>query len=157
MSVSVHCGTDGRRHMDSKKISIVSVIATVLALVLAIGVSTAFSACGPKEDGTWMHCHDVQVAILACGVVATVVLAAATVIKEKGARIALYAVAVVVCIVVLALPSVMPMCMVDTMRCHAVMAPFARVVAVLVGVLSVVSLVQAVNADKKNLPKYGEL
>ena len=143
--------------MDSKKISIVSVAAMVLALVLAIGVMTVFSACGMKEDGTWMHCHDVQIAIAVCGAVITVTLAAATFLKGKGVKMALYAVAIIGCLVVLALPSVMPMCMVDTMRCHAVMAPAARIVAALVGVLSIVSLVQAANADKKNLPKYGEL
>ena len=142
---------------EGRKFPIASLVATIVALVLAIGVMTVFTACGPKEDGTWMHCHDVQMAIAACGAIMTVALAAATFIKAKGARIALYVVAVIVCIVVLALPSVMPMCGMDTMRCHAVMAPAARITAVIAGVLSLVSLVQAANADKKNLPKYGEL
>ena len=140
-----------------KKFSVISLVAAVAGLVLVIGVMTVFAACGPKEDGTWMHCHDIQMAIAACGVVITVALALATFLKGKGAKIVLYVVAIVLCVVVLALPSVMPMCMMDTMRCHAVMAPFARVVAALAGILSIVSLVQAVNADKKNLPKYGEL
>ena len=143
--------------MESKKLSIASLLATIAALALAIGVMTVFSACGPKEDGTWMHCHDVQMAIAACGAVITVALAAATFLKAKGARVVLYVIAIVGCIVVLALPSVMPMCMMDTMRCHAVMAPAARIFAGLTGVLSIVALVQAANADKKNLPKYGEL
>ena len=140
-----------------KKFSVISLVAAVAGLVLVIGVMTVFAACGPKEDGTWMHCHDTQMAIAACGVMITVALALATFLKGKGAKIVLYVVAIVLCVVVLALPSVMPMCMMDTMRCHAVMAPFARVVAALAGILSIVSLVQAVNADKKNLPKYGEL
>ena len=143
--------------MDSKKFPIISLAAAVLALVLAVGVATAFGACGMKEDGTWMHCHDTQTAIMACGAVITVALAAATFLKAKGARIALYVIAIIGCIVVLALPSVMPMCMVDTMRCQSVMAPFARIVAGITGVLSIVALVPAANADKKDLPKYGEL
>lgn len=140
-----------------KKFPVISLVATVVGLVLVIGVMTVFAACGPKEDGTWMHCHDVQMAIAACGAAITVALTLATFLKGKGARIVLYLAAIVLCIVVLALPSVMPMCMVDTMRCHAVMAPFARVAAAVAGVLGIVSLVQAVNANKKNLPKYGEL
>ena len=143
--------------MESKKFSVVSLVAAVLALLLAIGVMTVFAACGPKEDGMWMHCHDVQIAIAVCGAALAVVLALATFLKGKGVKIALYAVAIIGCLVVIALPSVMPMCMMDTMRCHAVMTPAVRVGAVLVGVLSVVSLVQAVRADAKDLPKYGEL
>ena len=143
--------------MDSKKFPVVSLVATIAALLLAIGVMTVFAACGPKEDGTWMHCHDVQMGIMACGVVATVALAIATFVKSKGARIALYVVAIIACVVVLALPSVMPMCSMETMRCHAVMTPFARIMAAITAVLGIVSLVQAANADKKNLPKYGEL
>ena len=134
--------------MADKRFPVVSLVSAVLALVLVFGVVTVFSACGPKDDGTWMHCHDVQTAIAACGAALTVVLALATFLKGKGVRIALYAVAIVLCIVVIALPGVMPMCMVDTMRCHAVMAPFARIVAVLAGVLGIVSLVQALNSGK---------
>ena len=143
--------------MESKKFPIASLIAAILGLVLAIGVMTAFSACGPKEDGMWMHCHDVQMAIAVCGAVITVALAVATFIKGKGARIALYVVAIVLCIVVIALPSVMPMCMMDTMRCHAVMAPFARVVGALGGILGIVNAVLAHREATKDLPRYGRL
>ena len=143
--------------MGSKRLSVLSLVAAVLGLLLAIGVMTAFAACGPKEDGTWMHCHDVQIAIAVCAAAVAVVSALATFIKAKGAKIALCLMAIVLCIVVLALPSVMPMCMVETMRCHAVMAPFARIVAALAGILSIASLVQRVRADKKDLPKYGTL
>ena len=47
--------------------------------------------------------------------------------------------------------------MMDTMRCHAVMAPAARVMAALVCVLSIVSLVQAAKSSKEDLPRYGTL
>ena len=143
--------------MESRKLSIVSLVAAVLGLVLAIGVMTAFSACGPKEDGTWMHCHDVQMAIAGCAAVIVVASALAAFLKGKGARIALCLVAIVLCIAVIALPSIMPMCMMDTMRCHAVMAPFARIVAALAGILNIVGLVQAAKAGNENLPRYGAL
>ena len=143
--------------MESKKLSVVALVAAVAGLVLAVGVMTVFSACGPKEDGTWMHCHDVQMGIMACGVVVTVAMALAAFLKGKAVRIVLCAVAIAACVVVLALPSVMPMCMVDTMRCHAVMTPFARIMATIAGVLGIVALVQAARSGKKDLPRYGQL
>ena len=142
---------------EGKKLPVVPLAAAVVALLLAIGVMTVFAACGPKEDGTWMHCHDVQIAIAACGAVAAVCLGLAAFLKGKGARIGLCAVAVVACVAVLALPSVMPMCMMDTMRCHAVMAPFARIAAVVVAVLSIVALVQASREGEASKPRYGQL
>ena len=39
--------------------------------VLAIGVMTVFRACSAKEDGTWMHCHEVQTALAITGVILT--------------------------------------------------------------------------------------
>ena len=143
--------------MKEKGFSVLAIVSAVLALVLAIGVGTVFAACGPKDDGTWMHCHDVQMAIIACGVVIAIVLAVAAFVKGTGAKAALFAVAIICCIVVLALPSVMPMCGMETMRCHAVMAPFARIMAGIVGILGIVNLVFALKEGKKDMPKYGTL
>ena len=43
------------------------------------------------------------------------------------------------------------------MRCHAVMAPFARIMAGIVGILGIVNLVFALKEGKKDMPKYGTL
>ena len=143
--------------MGSKKPSVLSFIPAVVSLLLAIGVATVFAACGPKDDGTWMHCHDVQLAILACGVIATVVFVAAAFLRGGGAGPALFALGALICIAALLLPSIMPMCMMDTMRCHAVMAPFARVVGALGGILGIVNAVLAHRENTKDLPRYGRL
>lgn len=143
--------------MESKKPSFISFVPAIASLLLAIGVCTVFAACGPKDDGSWMHCHDVQIAIAICGAIATVVFAAAAFVKSGAARTALFVVGALVCIVVLLLPSIMPMCMVDTMRCHAVMAPFARIMAALGGVLGIVDAVLAHKENTKGLPRYGRL
>lgn len=144
--------------MKDKKFPVLSLVSAVLGGVLSVGVATVFSACGPKEDGSWMHCHDTQLALIACGIIIAVVLALATFLKSPGARKALYVIAIILCIVVLLLPGIiMPLCMVDTMRCHVVMAPFARIMAAIIGVLSIVSLVTVVKESKKDLPRYGRL
>ena len=41
----------------SEKKSIFAWIPAILSGLLIIGTLTVFRACGPKEDGTWMHCH----------------------------------------------------------------------------------------------------
>ena len=142
--------------MSPKKPSILSFGPAIIGLLLAIGVTTVFAACGPKDDGTWMHCHDVQIAILACGAIATAAFAAAAFLKD-GVRTALFVIGTIICIVVLILPSIMPMCGMDTMRCHAVMAPFARIMGALGGVLGIVNAVLAHRENTKDLPRYGRL
>ena len=43
-----------------KKNRLVLLIPAVLSLLLVLGVTTVFSACPRKADGTWMHCHSCQ-------------------------------------------------------------------------------------------------
>ena len=143
--------------MKPGKPSVLSFIPAVMGLLLAIGVSTVFAACGPKDDGTWMHCHDVQIALAVCGAVAVVVFVAGALLKGGGARTALFVIGAIVCIVALLLPGIMPMCMMDTMRCHAVMAPFARIIAALGAILGIVNAVLVHRQSTKDLPRYGRL
>ena len=143
--------------METGKPTALSLIPAFASLLLAVGVATVFAACGPKDDGSWMHCHDVQIAIAICGAIATALFAAAAFVKSGTARTALFVIGAIVCTVVLLLPSIMPMCMVDTMRCHAVMAPFARIMAALGGVLGIVDAVLSHKANTKDLPRYGRL
>ena len=39
----------------------------VLWLALFVGSMTLFSACGPREDGSWMNCHRAQTALTVVG------------------------------------------------------------------------------------------
>lgn len=143
--------------MESKKPSVLSFVPAVISLLLAIGVMTVFVACGPKDDGTWMHCHDAQIAVAVCGAVVTVVFVLAAFLKG-GARVALYVVGAIGCVVVLLLPGlIMPMCMMDTMRCHAVMAPFTRIMAALGGITGIVNAVLVHRERTKDMPRYGRL
>lgn len=143
--------------MRSNKPPVPLFIPAAACLLLALGVATVFTACSPKDDGSWMHCHDVQLAIIACSAIATVVFAAAAFLKDNAAGTALFVLGALICVIALLLPSIMPMCMDSAMRCHAVMAPFAHIMATLGSIMGIVSAVLTYRERTKNLPRYGRL
>ena len=44
----------------AKKDVIIPLVPAALSALLLAGGVTVFSACEPKPDGTWMHCHQCQ-------------------------------------------------------------------------------------------------
>lgn len=104
----------------------------ILGLVLAIGVLTVFRACPVKEDGTWMACHQVQILLMWLGIGIAVVSAGAFFVQGAGSVI-LDVIRILLALAGILIPgNVMNMCMMDTMRCHSVMVPFARIVCVVI-------------------------
>lgn len=115
-----------------KRRGIMQWTALALSVLLAAGVMTLFRACPPAEDGTWMHCHTVQIYLCGLGIAAAVIAAAGLLIRSRSAALVLdLAGAAAACIAALLPGTIMKMCMMDTMRCYAVMQPFARVMGVL--------------------------
>ena len=125
----------------AKKPGGLQLISVGLSLILAIGVMTAFAACGRKEDGTWMHCHSVQTAVFLCGLVLAVLFVLAAWSRNRAVRISLNAAAAVLAVVTCLLPgTLMPMCMMQTMRCYMVMQPFVRIVSIFSAVCAAVGV-----------------
>ncbi len=121
-----------------------SLIPAVFGLVLAIGVMTVFSACGSKDDGTWMHCHDAQNAVAVCGGIITALFLLAALIRNKALRVLLNIAALAAGAAAFLIPGViMPMCMMNTMRCYTVMQPFVRIMTVVIVILAVRGIVGA--------------
>ena len=113
------------------------------SLLLLFGTATVFHPCEMKEDGTWMHCHDVQTAVITGSIILTVLLAAAAVIKIIPAKLIGYGLAAISAAVLFFLPGdIMQMCMMHTMRCYAVMRPFVRIMCVLIAVSAAFLLVK---------------
>ena len=109
-----------------------TLISAAVGLLLAVGVMTVFSACGPKEDGTWMRCHQAQIAVAVCGMALVVLFALTAVVKSKTAVLLLNIAALVVSVIAFLIPGIlMPMCMMKTMRCYTTMQPFVRIMAIL--------------------------
>lgn len=125
----------------AKKHDLPGIALAACGVVLAAGVMTAFRACGPAEDGSWMHCHDVQLYLAGLGVAVAACGIARVFMQSSTARTVLAVIAIAAGVAIVLLPGVMPMCMMDTMRCHAVMAPFARVMGVAAAACAVWGLV----------------
>nr|WP_311644303.1 DUF4418 family protein [Schaalia odontolytica] len=135
--------------MAKKDVIIPLVPAALSALLLAGGV-TVFSACEQRADGSWMHCHQGHnmAAGSAVGVIA--LYGASSLVKNKPARLALLALAVIASVVVFFIPGgICPLCAMKTMRCHTVFQPFVRIMSVLVAGSGIGALVASWKKDAK--------
>jgi hypothetical protein len=118
-----------------KKISVIlDAVLCILSALLCFGTKYLFHACGPKEDGGWMACHWAEQAVFGIGLVLLVLSLVMTFAfkdgkTKSGIALSLEAIA--------ALALVMPnhlisLCMMNTMRCHAVMKPAVIIISILI-------------------------
>ena len=118
--------------------------ALALSVLMAAGVQTVFRACAQKEDGTWMHCHEVQKYLFIIGIILAMLSVLGLAVKKRTAAILLDFASIVLAAAAVLLPgTIMQMCMMDTMRCYTMMQPFARVtggVLILVSVIDIIKL-----------------
>ncbi len=116
-----------------------------VSLLLLLGVLTLFSACGRKDDGSWMRCHDARNAVAVCSAAMTAVFLLAAVMKNRLLCIILDLTGLAASAAAFMIPGViMPMCMMHTMRCYTVMQPFVRIMTVITGLLAVRGVVRAI-------------
>ncbi len=132
-----------------KKKSVWDILPVILGVMLSVGTATLFSACGMKDDGTWMKCHAAQETVVGAGAVITVLFLAAALMKLHVMRALLYILGVAGCIVIFLIPGTfMPMCVLRTMRCYTVMQPYVRIMAVATAVISAVNVIREVKTHK---------
>ena len=135
--------------MAKKDVIIPLVPAALSALLLAGGV-TVFSACEQRADGSWMHCHQCQNMVAGSAVGLIAMYGASSLVKNKPARLALLALAVIASVVVFFIPGgICPLCAMKTMRCHTVFQPFVRIMSVLVAGSGIGALVASWKKDAK--------
>ena len=135
--------------MAKKDVIIPLVPAALSALLLAGGV-TVFSACEQRADGSWMHCHQCQNMVAGSAVGLIALYGASSLVKNKPARLALLALAVIASVVVFFIPGgICPPCAMKTMRCHTVFQPFVRIMSVLVAGSGIGALVASWKKDAK--------
>ena len=134
----------------AKKDVIIPLVPAALSALLLAGGVTVFSACEPKPDGTWMHCHQCQNMVAGSAVGLIALYGASALVTKKPVRLALLALAVIASIVVFFIPGgICPLCMMKTMRCHTVFQPFVRIMSVLVAGSGVGALVASFKKDQK--------
>ena len=133
---------------------LIDLIPVGLGLLLAAGSATVFSACGIKEDGTWMHCHSAQDTVVLCAGVLSAVLLIPVLCRWRWLRLVAGGLGIIAAIVIFLLPGqLMPLCMMHTMRCYTLFQPFVRVMAGLIALACALSGIRA--AKESRLPKEG--
>lgn len=70
-------------------------IPALLSAFLVLGVLTAFSACGMKDDGTWMKCHGAQTAVAKFGGGMTALFLLAAVLRNKVLKTTLFVLGII--------------------------------------------------------------
>lgn len=135
----------------SKKNLALAVAPAALSLLLVLGVTTVFSACHRREDGTWMHCHQCQNTVAAGGVGLVALFGTAAFVKNnRGVRIVLQLLAVIASVVLFFVPGgICPMCMMKNMRCYTVFQPFTRVMTVLIALSGAGALTAAAKRGER--------
>ena len=70
----------------AKKDVIIPLVPAALSALLLAGGVTVFSACEPKPDGTWMHCHQCQNMVAGSAVGLIALYGASALVKNKPVR-----------------------------------------------------------------------
>ena len=134
----------------AKKDVIIPLVPAALSALLLAGGVTVFSACEQRADGSWMHCHQCQNMVAGSAVGLIALYGASSLVKNKPARLALLALAVIASVVVFFIPGgICPLCAMKTMRCHTVFQPFVRIMSVLVAGSGIGALVASWKKDAK--------
>ncbi len=127
---------DKHKNMDR----IFGVILLLLGLALCIGVKTVFHACGQTDKGKWMACHWAEQAEMALGVSIAVTALMRLIVRSGGKKQGLALALIPQGIAAALIPNTLiKLCMMENMRCHAVMKPASIVIAVLVAVVAAVT------------------
>lgn len=127
-----------------------SLLPAVFGILLSVGVMTVFSACGMKEDGTWMRCHGAQNAVELGGFLLFFLFSFGAILKSRGLKLFLFAAGVIGTVGLFFVPGdIMPLCMMKTMRCHTVFQPFVRLVSAVIVVSGAAGFVRAMRSRSK--------
>ncbi len=127
--------------MKGKK-TLLRLVPAVLCLLLALGSVTLFSACGQKEDGSWMRCHQAQELVMWISLGTGALLAAGALVKRRSIETAASALGTAGGIICFLIPgSMFPLCMMHTMRCYTHLQPFVRIMGALIAVCCLISLI----------------
>ena len=131
--------------MNSQKkgIGVCPLLQIVLNAIFFVGIQTIFAPCEPHEDGTWMTCHWAGEALLGIAAVMLVMSLLHLLPLRTGMKEGLVIAMIPVSFLIIVLPGrLIPLCMMETMRCHVIMQPAVTVIAVLKMGLSAVYLWQ---------------
>ena len=134
------------------KISVIDVVSVVVSVFFLVGITCWFGACGPKADGSYMNCHNAQIAVAVCGICLALLFLAEAFVRNKTARLILDAAALALCPVIFMIPgTLVHICLLSKMYCQVRLRPFAKGAAIFIALLTIWDIFQIV----RNKPGYG--
>lgn len=132
---------------------VISLISSAAGLLLAVGSMTVFSACGPKEDGTLMICHNAQIRVAMCGIGLAVLFAIAAFVKSKAIKLVCDTAALVLSVVTFMTPGVLvQICHLSNMHCQVRLKPFTRGAALFIALLAVWDILRIIKEKREKGP-----
>lgn len=126
---------------------VMDIVLIVLSAAFLIGLFTFLGACGAKDDGSWMTCHWAGQALKGVAAMCLLLSLVHLVIgkpAKQGADLGLIA----LCILAVWIPGhLIGLCMMDTMRCRAVMQPGCLIFAALIAIAALIDMLFARKSD----------
>ncbi len=118
---------------------ILGVLLLGCSLCLSVGVKLVFHACGPKDGGSFMTCHWAEQAVLVIGGAMTVISLLVLLVTNGGMRRGLALALAPLGIGAALIPNTMiKLCMMNDMHCHAVMKPAVIIFGIAAALLGAV-------------------
>ena len=122
---------------NEKKIRPLSVALAVVCALLAVAIATVAGPC-VHDDGTVSMCHLTGQVLLYLGIAATLVAVIRIFVPSAAVSAGMGAIVTVLGVITVFAPGTfLPLCMMATMRCNAVMHPVAMVLGALICIVAI--------------------
>ena len=132
------------------KITVLTVILLVLAVIIAVGSVTVLGPC-VHEDGSEAPCTGTGRAILADGILLAVLSVLLLFIKAPKMRLILFMITAVAALAGILMPgTLLPVCKMDTMHCRMVMQPAIIILFALALLTSFCGTMAEINKNRKH-------
>ena len=132
------------------KITVLTVILLVLAVIIAVGSVTVLGPC-VHEDGSEAPCTGTGRAILADGILLAVLSVLLLFIKAPKMRLILFMITAVAALAGILMPgTLLPVCKMDTMHCRMVMQPAIIILFALALLTSACGTMAEISKNRKH-------
>ena len=132
------------------KITVLTVILLVLAVITAVGSVTVLGPC-VHEDGSEAPCTGTGRAILADGILLAVLSVFLLFIKAPKMRLILFMITAVAALAGILMPgTLLPVCKMDTMHCRMVMQPAIIILFALALLTSACGTMAEISKNRKH-------
>lgn len=133
------------------KIKIYNFTTLIIALLSVLGSNTIFRACPPMENGMWMHCHTAQLIVTFAFLGIALVSLINVFVNNAVIGSILRIINIIIAIIALLTPGIIiKMCMMSTMRCHALLKPFTIIMCILLIISEIALMIINIKSTKKD-------